>query len=579
MRAMKISTSLPAALAAVLLITACAPEEPPATSATAPTIKKAPTRHMAATADARASQAALDMLRRGGSAVDAAITAQMVLSLVEPQSSGIGGGGFLLHSTAAGRVDSYDGRETAPASATPEMFLGPNGRRRGWKDVALGGLAVGVPGVIRMLELAHKEHGKLPWPGLFQPAIDLAEQGFKVSPRLARSIAGTVDLKVDPATRAYFLDAKGNARKAGTVIRNPALAEVLRAVARDGADAFYSGAIARDIVAAVGGAVRNPGGMSLADLAAYKALKRPAVCRPYRVWLVCGMGPPSSGGITTLQMLGMLETFDLGAMTPFSAPALHLIAEAGRLAFADRNVYIADADVIPVPTAGLLNPSYLKRRAQAIDPARALQWAKPGMPGIGSAMNFAPDDQEKGLSTSHMSIVDGEGNAVSFTSSVERSFGARIMVRGFLLNNQLTDFAFTPVKKGAPVANAPAAGKRPRSSMSPTLVFDGAGRLVLSVGSPGGSRIIGYVVKTLVAALDWKLAIQDAVAAPHVVNRNGSTEIEYDTSLIASKAKLESMGHRVRLSRMVSGLQAVMRTPTGLVGGADPRREGIALGD
>ena len=576
MRAMTMRTSVPTALsvAALLLAAACAPEEPPAVSAAA-----TPQRHMAATADERASRAALEVMKRGGSAVDAAIAAQMVLTLVEPQSSGIGGGGFLLHATPDGRVESYDGRETAPAAATPDMFMDANGRRRGFSEVALGGLAVGVPGALRMLELAHRDHGRLPWAELFEPAIALAESGFRVSPRLARAIAGAVDLKVDPAARAYFLDADGRPRPAGAVIRNPALAHVLRAVARGGAEAFYTGPIARDLVAAVGGAVRNPGTMTMDDLAGYRALKRPALCRLYRVWMVCGMGPPSSGGITTLQMLGVLANFDMGAMEPFSVPALHLIAEAGRLAFADRNVYIADPDMIPVPTAGLLNPGYLRARARTIDPAKALDWAKPGMPGIGSALNWAPDHAEKGLSTTHLSIVDGDGNAVSFTSSVERSFGARIMVRGLLLNNQLTDFAFAPTRKGAPVANAPAAGKRPRSSMSPTLVFDGAGRLVMSVGSPGGSRIIGYVVKTLVAALDWNMPIQEAIAAPHVINRNGATEIEYDTPLVQAKVPLEAMGHRVRLARMVSGLQGIMRTDAGLAGGADPRREGVVLGE
>ncbi len=583
MRAMKSFVSVTAVPMIAFAVVACAPEEPPVIAApqtqtsTPPPLAK---KHMAATADPRASTAARNIMRQGGSAIDAAIAAQMVLALVEPQSSGIGGGGFLLHGSAVtGAVDSYDGRETAPAAAKPSMFLGPGGRRRGFSDVAFGGLAVGAPGVLRMLEMAHRDHGKLAWATLFEPAIRLAEDGFDISPRLARSIAGTVDLKVDPATRAYFLDDQGKALKAGTRITNAPLARVLREVASGGADAFYSGRIADDIVATIHDSVRNQGTLTRRDLAGYQAKKRPAVCRPYRVWLVCGMGPPSSGGVTALQMLGMLEPFDLAALKPFSAEAVHLIAEAGRLAFADRNVYIADPDVIPVPTGGLLNPGYLRARAGEINPGKALDWAKPGMPGLTSAWNFAPDDHQGGLSTTHMSIVDGAGNAVSFTSSIERSFGARIMTNGFLLNNQLTDFAFSPERNGAPVANAPGPGKRPRSSMAPTLVFDSAGKLVLSVGSPGGSRIIGYVVKTLIAALDWNMPIQDAIAAPNVVNRNGATEVEYDTVLIREKGRLETMGHNIRLSRMHSGLQAVMRTPGGLAGGADPRREGVALGD
>ncbi len=542
-------------------------------------------RHMISAANPLAAEAGLEMLRAGGSAVDAAIAAQMVLNLVEPQSSGIGGGGFMLHfSAASGEITAYDGRETAPAAANPYMFLDGRGQPREFYDAVVGGLSVGVPGLLRMLEAAHRDHGRLPWSKLFEPAIGLAREGFRVSERLHRLIAGDQHLGTLAEAAAYFHDEGGNPLAAGSLLLNEPLAETLEEIASNGADAFYGGPMARDIAAAIVGAERNPGTMTEADLAAYRAIKREPVCLFYRVWLVCGMGPPSSGGITTLQILGILQSFDLAALAPdaegaIGAQAIHLIAEASRLAFADRNTYIADPDFIPVPTAGMLDPGYLEMRAGEISSERTMGEAYPGMPGVGVWLRPGGGEPQRGVSTSHLSVIDGEGNALSMTTSIESAFGSRLMVRGFLLNNQLTDFSFLPNQDGAPVANRPEAGKRPRSSMAPTLVFDAQGRVALAVGSPGGSRIIGYVAKAVIAALDWNLDVQQAVDLPNFVNRNGPTELESGTPLENLKGALEALGHEVRLKAMTSGLHAVMVSDDGLTGSADPRREGVALGD
>jgi len=504
----------------------------------------------------------------------------MVLGLVEPQSSGIGGGGFLMHFAAkSGEIAAYDGRETAPAGATAGMFLDPDGQPKSFYKAVVGGLSVGVPGLLRMLEMAHNEHGRLPWIQLFRPAIDLAENGFAISPRLHDLIAEDKYLKTFPDTARYFHDANGQPRAAGEIVTNPAYAATLRAVAAKGADAFYTGPIAGDIVKAVRGTPSNAGRLRLADLAAYKAVKRDPVCLFYRAWLVCGMPPPSSGGITTLQILGLLQGTDLAALKPESAEAVHLIAEASRLAFADRDTYIADPAFIPVPTAGMLDPGYLELRAREINKDRSLGTAFPGMPGISGAWRFVPGGGEVGISTTHLSVIDADGNAVAMTTSIENAFGSRVMARGFLLNNQLTDFSFVPAKGGSAVANAVEPGKRPRSSMAPTLVFDGTGKVIEAIGSPGGSRIIGYVAKTLIATLDWKMNIQAAIDLPNFVNRNGKTELEKGTALEALAPALQKLGHEVAVEEMDSGLNGIVAGAEGLSGGADPRREGVAVGD
>jgi len=568
----------PTLLAAALVVAGCADlDAPPGVSSKTGGLAQ---RHMIAAAHPLAAKAGLKMLRRGGSAVDAAIAAQLVLTLVEPQSSGIGGGAFALHFDAhSGAVESYDGRETAPASAHAGMFLDEAGKPKRFFDAAVGGTSVGVPGLVRMLELMHAEHGRLPWDELFQPAIGLARDGFPLSARLARFLANERFLRESKPALSYFYGPGGGARPAGTRLRNPALADTLQRIARDGAKAFYTGPIAQDIVLAVRGAAKNRGGMKLHDLARYRAVKRKPVCGPYRKWKVCGMGPPSSGGITTLQILGMLQDFDLSAVAPASAEAVHLVSETGALAFADRNTYIGDPDFIRVPTRGLLDAGYLSGRAALISRVRAGGRREPGTPEARTAGRFAPQAGDEGHSTTHLSVIDKDGNALAMTSSIETLFGSRLMVRGFLLNNQLTDFAFRPQHRGQPVANRAQPGKRPRSSMSPTIVFDDRGKVVLAVGSPGGSRIIGYVTKAVIATLDWRLDMQDAIDLPNFLNRNRGTELEKDVGLEALKGPLEALGHKVRMIGRQSGLQGIRVTKGGLQGGADSRREGIALGD
>ena len=536
--------------------------------------------HMVAAANPFAAQAGRDILRRGGSAVDAAIAVQMVLTLVEPQSSGIGGGAFLLHYGRQGkRIDAYDGRETAPAAARGDLFLLPNGSPRRFDDAVLGGRSVGTPGVLRMLELAHRAHGKLPWNELFLPAIQLAEEGFPISPRLHESIRDDRMLATFAETQNYFYDRNGAPRQAGERVVNRPLADTLRLIANEGVDVFYEGPVGRAIVVAVRNAAINPGLLSTEDLSAYAARRREPLCGFYRLHKVCGMPPPTSGGIATLQILGLLQPWDLRQKKLDEADGAHLLAEASRLAFADRDKYVADTDFVDVPVGGLLSAGYLRPRSRLIRDEKSMMTAQAGQPPVRRARLYAGDTGSALTGTTHVSIVDADGNAVSMTSSVESPFGSRMMVRGFLLNNQLTDFSLVPMRDGVPVANRVEPGKRPRSSMSPTLVTTGDGRLRLVTGSPGGARIIGYTVKTIIGVIEQGLDPQAAIDLPNILNRNGDTELEKDTAAEALAPALQARGHRVTVAPLNSGLHAIVVDRRGLWGGADARREGVALGD
>jgi gamma-glutamyltranspeptidase/glutathione hydrolase len=567
-------------LAGIGATEADAPRQPEA--ATGYTHKEAVSarRFMVASAHPLATDAGYEMLRRGGSAVDAAIAAQMVLNLVEPQSSGIGGGAFLVHYAGREhRLTAYDGRETAPAAARPERFLGADGQPVTFYDAVVGGKSVGVPGLLRALELAHRRHGRLPWAQLFRPAIRLAEEGFAVSPRLATLLAKEKYLQRQEVTRRYFHHSDGSPLQAGQRLRNPEFAATLHAIAQGGADAFYRGDIARDMVAAVAGAPDNPGDLTLDDLAAYRAVERTPVCGGYRGYRVCGMGPPSSGAVAVLQILGMLEQFSLRSVPPVSLMAAHLFAEAGKLAYADRGLYLADPDFVRVPVRGLLARDYLAQRASLIRHSSAMAKAQPGLPAVNTTVPLGRDEPLELPATSHISVVDAYGNALAMTTTIEAAFGSRIMVRGFLLNNELTDFSFVPEENGRPVANRIEARKRPRSSMAPTIVFDPQGRLYAVLGSPGGSQIINYVAQCLVALIDWRLDPAEAAALPHYGSRNGPTELEQGTAAAALAESLKLLGHDVRIAEMTSGTQIIHRRGERWWGGADPRREGTARGD
>jgi gamma-glutamyltranspeptidase/glutathione hydrolase len=555
-------------------------------------------RHMAAAANPLAAEAGREMLRQGGSAIDAAIAMQAVLTLVEPQSSGIGGGALIVLWDGKA-VRTFDGRETAPHGATEKLFLQTDGTPMAFTQAQIGGRSVGTPGVLRALELAHRKHGRLPWAKLFEPAIKLAEQGFAISPRLHQLIASDASMRSSPDMVAYFMNADGSPKAAGTLLKNPALAAMLKRIAKEGPNALYTGAVAQEIVAKVQGHA-NPGSLSLNDLQGYKAKERVPLCTDYKRWQICGMPPPSSGGIAVAQILGTLQAlenrdprFALAPLKPVKtdkpagtepAPeAVHLISEAERLAYADRAQYVADTDFVPVPVKGLVDPTYLASRAALIGD-HSMGTAKPGTPP-GIQVAYAPDRSPLRISTSQVVAVDDEGGAVSMTTTIESAFGSHVMVQGFLLNNEMTDFSFIPEENGQKVANRVEPGKRPRSSMAPTLIFDRqSGEFLATLGSPGGSQIIEYVTKTTLGLLDWNLAPQAAINLPNFGSRNGPTELErgqFSAELIQA---LKDKGHSVSEIDMTSGTQAIVRVKdaqgnASLAGGADPRREGEALGD
>ena len=571
--AMKLLNSGLKALLAAALITGTLPAQAQVTE----TVAK---HHMVAAANPHAAEAGLAMLRAGGSAVDAAIATQLVLGLVEPESSGIGGGAFMLvYDPRTKRTTSFDGREMAPASATPTMFLDAGGQPRTKPDAIPGGLSVGIPGVVKMLALAHKKYGKLAWAKLFEPAVKLADDGFPVGPKLARTIKGFTRGASMPDLKEHFYHADGTPLAEGEIYKNAEYAATLRKIAAEGPDGFYKGDIAQAIVDKVQHAPRQQGGMTMADLANYQAKERAPVCGNYRQYHVCSMGPPSSGGIAVLQILGMLQRFTPEQLTPNTVSGAHLFAEASRLAYADRAMYLGDPAFVDVPIRGLTDQGYVQSRAALIDPAKDMGTATAGTPPQKHAA-LAPQVSPVLHGTSHMTIVDDSGEVIAMTTSVESVFGAEIMTRGFMLNNTLTDFSFQPVRDGKPVANAPAPGKLPLSAMSPTIVFDKNGNFLVSVGSPGGPAIIDYVAQILIGILDAKMSPKDAISMPHEINMNGNTLLERSPTSDQLAAQLTAMGHTVQLPQVEgSGLHGIQKVKGGYIGAADPRRDGIALGD
>ena len=545
-------------------------------------------------ANPHAAEAGAAILRKGGSAVDAAVATASVLGLVEPQSSGLGGGAFMLFfDPETGTFETYDGRETAPAAATPERFLTETGEPMGFYDAVAGGLSVGVPGAVRMYGLAHEEHGNLSWEELFSPAIALSENGFEISPRMHGLMERIPRLKQLPVAADYFYDENGKAYPVGHLLKNPDYAETLKIIATEGADSFYEGAIAEAIVEAVTTAP-NPGDMTLEDMASYQSIKRDPVCSFYRTYEICSMAPPSSGGVTTLQIMAMLEPFDISNTDIMSVEALHLLFEASRLAYADRNQYLADNGLLAEQgglsvedvISGLLNPDYLKARAAMIKPSTTAADVAAGDPSAyvadgstGKWSGLAKDASPEPPSTSHFVIVDSEGRVVSVTATVEFAFGSHLMAGGMILNNQLTDFSFLPVRDGVPVANAVGPGKRPRSSMSPVIVFDENGEFWAALGSPGGPAIIGYVAKTLIGMIDWDLSTQDAIELPNAVYPRGNPFLEEGKFPPEFRARLIELGHTELKERgLTSGVHAVKVLEDGSYdGGADPRREGVWL--
>ncbi len=570
----------------------------------------ASTRFAVAAANPLATDAGLQMLRAGGSAIDAAVAVQMVLTLVEPQSSGIGGGAFMLHSSG-GKVDAFDGRETAPAGVDDKLFIAADGQAMAFDDAVVGGRSVGVPGTVKMLEAAHQQYGKLPWAQLFVPAITLADGGFKVSPRLALLLASDLHLKKDPVAAAFYYQADGKALPAGALLKNPALADVLRQIATKGASAMHEGTIAQAMVTKVQRHPTNPGKLAMSDLASYQVKKREPICTDYaaaqRTYKICGMPPPSSGAIAVGQILGILANTNAPNMPLASGPGglpgttapspsadwLHLYTEASRLAFADRAQYLGDPDFVTAPGGSwmsLLAPAYLKDRAALIAQqpgGQSMKTAKPGLPGPAKTA-YAPMPEQPEYGTSHISIMDGYGNAIAMTTTIEDAFGARQLTDGgtgkaggFLLNNELTDFSFAPTDAdGKPIANRVQPGKRPRSSMAPTLVFDKTtGQIVMSGGSPGGALIIHYTAKLLYGTLNWGLNAQQAIDLPNFASLNGPSLLEEKRFDTATVNALRARGAPLREINMTSGLQAIEKTGTGFFGGADPRREGVVLGD
>ncbi|MEZ8385835.1 gamma-glutamyltransferase, partial [Vibrio splendidus] len=534
---------------------------------------------MVTAANPLATQAGADVLARGGNAIDAMVAVQLMLGLVEPQSSGIGGGAFLVYFDGKDKqLKTYDGRETAPLDATPRLFQDENGQPLKFYDAVVGGRSVATPGTVQLLWDTHQKYGKLEWASLIKPIAQLAEEGFTISPRLATLIENDQQrLSRFATTKAYFFNADGSPKAAGTQLKNPEYAATLNAISKDGAKAFYQGDISADIINTVQTAKGNPGVLAQKDFDAYSIKQREPVCSAYESYDICGMGPPSSGALTVGQILAMTEQFDLKSWGPNDAKSWQVLADASRLAFADRGMYMADQDYVPMPTQGLVNTDYLQERAQLITAGKALDSAPSGTPPWDHAMQRSQDDSIELPSTSHFNIVDSDGNVVSMTTTIENAFGSRLMVRGFLLNNELTDFSFKTHNDGKPIANRLEPGKRPRSSMAPTIIMLDD-KPYMAIGSPGGSRIIGYVAQAIIAHTQWDMDIQQAINQPHFLNRFGTLDLEKGTSAKNFKPELEKMGFEVNVRDLNSGLHAIRITKDGLEGAADPRREGAAIG-
>ena len=563
-------------IAAPLFLAGCATTAPPSSTRRAVTF----THGMVSAADPRAAEAGAAILRAGGSATDAAIATLLTLNVVEPQSSGIGGGGFVLIDDGRGHLETIDGRETAPKAASPDWFKA-DGQYLTTPQAIPGGLSVGVPGNVRLMALAHGKHGRLPWKRLFAPAIAAARDGFEVVPRLRQFLDRSRAIAALTAEgRALYFGANGEPLPVGTVIRNPALAAFLERLAAEGPQAFYQGANADAIARTVANAARNPAPMTAADLADYQAKPRPPVCAAYRAYRVCGMGPPSSGATTVIGVLGMLERFDLTALGRNSPVAWHLIAEAERLAYADRDRYLADADFVPVPVNGLIARDYLAQRSALISPERTIPAAAAGSPA-GAPLALADTLTPDVPSTSHVVVIDRSGQAVSETSTIESSFGSGLMVNGYFLNNELTDFSLAPQRNGKPVANRVEAGKRPRSAMAPTLVYGPDGRLRLAVGAAGGATIPAQVLRVIIGVIDWRLSAQDAIALPVLFAPGGAAVfVEKGSALEAMIPALRALGHAEVTPRdMPLKANAIEVSDGQLRGGADPRSSGRAVSE
>ena len=532
---------------------------------------------MVSAADPRAAAAGVEMLRQGGSAADAAFATLLALTVVEPQSSGIGGGSFLVYDGGTGTPDTYDGREMAPAAARPDWFF-VGGKPLNFPDVIPGGRSVGVPGNVRLMALAHAREGRLPWAQLFAPAIRLARDGFAITPRLHGMLGNSARTAgYTPAGRALFYGPDGAPKPVGTVVRNPELAVFLDRLARGGPEVFYAGQNAAAIASAVQHAPTNPAPMTAADIARFQAKQRPAVCGSYRGYRICGMGPPSSGGTTVLAILKQLERFDLRAEGPASPRSWHLIADSMRLAFADRNRFLADPDFVSVPVSGLIDPGYLARRSSLLSPTRALVKAEAGTPAGATRVTagLTPDI----ISTSHFVAVDRWGEVATITSTIESAFGSGLMVNGYYLNNELTDFSLVPTADGVPVANRVEAGKRPRSSMAPTIVYGPDGRVRLAVGAAGGPTIIAQVAKAIIGVIDWNMTAQAAIAAPVIYAPGDTVFVERGSALEAMAPALRAYGHRVEVRDPSFKANAIERVGGRWVGAADPRSEGAAAGE